>query len=190
MGFLRKRPKENVLFLQFPDGTTVDSESDLDKMFSEFTFTPSIMSKWTLPKPDIEACGEVSGKLFGLGFNDEPFFAFGPVYLSHFTEMYNKYIADAVLTPNYLIVYFQRSLIRPDYLILPLLNFSGLTSTGPFSANFNCRNGIHRNKKGTFEMAETFFGLSERLGKDGQANRRSITFIRSLEKTLNEIHSK
>ena len=190
MEFLRKRPKDTVLFLQFPDGTTVESQSDADRMMSEFTFTPSTMSNWTLPKPDIEACGEVSGKLFGLGLNDEPFFAFGPVQLNHFTEMYNKYIANAVLTPNYLIVYFQRGLIRTDYLILPLLNFSGQTSIGAFSADFNCKNGIHRNKKGTFEMAETFFGLSERLSKDGQANRRSVTLMRSLGKTLSELHSK
>lgn len=190
MRFLGKRSKEIVLFLQFPDGSTVESQSDVDRMVSEFTFTPSTMGKWTLPKPDIKACGEVSGKLFRLGLNDEPFFAFGPVNLNHFTEMHNKYIADAVLTPNYLIVYFQRGLIRSDYLILPLLNFSGLTSTGPFSADFNVKNGIHRNEKGTFEMAETFFGLSERLSNDGHANRRSITLIRSLDKTLSEIHSK
>ena len=70
MEFLRKRPKDTVLFLQFPDGTTVESQSDADRMMSEFTFTPATMRNWTLPKPDTEACGEVSGKLFGLGLND------------------------------------------------------------------------------------------------------------------------
>jgi hypothetical protein len=39
-------------------------------------------------------------------------------------------------------------------------------------------------------MAETFFTLSEKLTKDGQANRRSVTLMKSLANTLNEVHLK
>lgn len=166
----------------------VSNQEDMDRLFAEYSFTPSTISNWRLERPDIDAIASASAKLAAIGFNDETMIAFGPVQLSGFPKRHNEYIADAILTPNLLVIYFQKNLLVPDYLILPLLNLSGLTSTGPWSAQFNFRNGIHREKKGVFEMAETFFELSERLGKDGHANRRSITFMRSLANTLNEIH--
>ena len=182
--------KEDELFLQFPDGKAAGNQSDIDRMFKEFTLTPTTMGNYVIPKPDIQAWASASAKLFSLGLNDEPFFACGPVRLFHFPKEHNEYIAGAILTPNYLIVSFQKGILQTDYLILPLMNFSGLTSTGPWSANFNCMNGMHRDKNGLFEMAETYFGLSERLGKDGQANRRSVTLMKSLSMTLSELHSK
>lgn len=188
MGLFSRSEKNKGLFLQFPDGSTVDSQSDADRLFSDFTFTPSTKDNWRLNSPDIEALADASAKLFSVGLNEEPIFAFGPVKLMSFPKIHNEYIAHAVLTPNYLIVYYQKNLLRPDFLILPLLNFSGLTSLGTWSAEFSIRNGIHIDKTGSHEMAETFIGLSERLGKDGQANRRSVTLMTSLGKTLDEVH--
>ena len=190
MGLLGKHPSKKGLYIQFPDGSEVSSQNDMDRLFSEYSFTPSTMSNWRLQKPDVDAVSTASAKLFSIGLNDESFFAFGPVQLTEFPKSHNTYIADAILTPNYLIIYYQKNLLLPDFLILPLLNLTGLSSTGPWSAEFNFQNGIHKDKKGTFEMSETFFGLSERLGKDGQANRRSVTFMRSLANTLNEVHLK
>ena len=53
-----------------------------------------------------------------------------------------------------------------DFVIVELTNASGLTPTGPWYGIFNFKNGIHFYKKGAFEMAETYFELEERLGKD------------------------
>ena len=188
MGLFSRSEKNKGLFLQFPDGSVVSSQSDADRLFSDFTFTPSTMDKWSLNAPDTEALANASAKLFSVGLNEEPIFAFGPVTLMNFPKNHNEYIADAVLTPNYLIVYYQKNLLKPDFLILPLLNFTSLTSLGTWSAEFSIRNAMHIDKTGIHEMAETFVGLSERLGKDGQANRRSVTFVRSLAKTLDEVH--
>jgi hypothetical protein len=188
MGLFSKSEKSKGLFLQFPDGSVVNSQSDVDRLMSDFTFTPSTMNDWRLNAPDTQALVDASAKLYLAGLNEEPIFAFGPVKLSNFPKSHNEYIADGVLTPNYLIVYYQKNILKPDILILPLLNLSGLNSLGTWSAEFNFKNGIHIDKSGTYEMAETFIGLSERLGKDGQANRRSVTFMKSLGNTLNEVH--
>ena len=74
-----------------------------------------------------------------------------------------------------------------DFVIVELTNASGLPPTGPWSGIFNFKNGIHFYKKSAFEMAETYFELEERLGKDGHANRRSITVMNSLAKSLIEL---
>jgi hypothetical protein len=190
MGIFSNKQSKGGLFVQFPDGEVVGSQTEMDRLLSDYSFTPSTISNWRLEKVDIDAFATASAKLAAIGFNDETMISVGPVQLKRFPKDHNDYIADAILTPNFLIVYYQKNLLIPDYLILPLLNLSGLTSTGPWSAQFNFRNGIHREKKGVFEMAETYLELSERLGKDGQANRRSITFMRSLGNTLSEVHLK
>jgi hypothetical protein len=189
MGLFGGKQGENGLFIQFPDSSVVGSQADMDRLMSDYSFTPSTISKWRLEQQDIDAIASASAKLSALALNDESIISFGPVQLNGFPKSHNEYIADAILTPDLLIVYYQKSLLIPDYLILPLHNLSGLSSTGPWSAQFNFRNGIHREKKGVFEMAETYFELSERLGKDGHANRRSVTFMRSLANTLKEVHT-
>jgi hypothetical protein len=188
VGLFSGKQNRKGLYIQFPDGSEVSNQADIDRLFAHYSFTPSSISNWRLERPDIEACASASAKLFSIGLNDETMIAFGPVQLGGFPKVHNDYIADAILTPNLLVIYFQKNLLVPDYLILHLKNLSGLTSIGPWSAQFNFQNGIHRDKNGVFEMAETYFVLSERLGKDGHANRRSVTFMRSLANTLNEIH--
>jgi hypothetical protein len=190
MGIFSKKPGLDNLFLQFPDGTEVGSKEDMDRLMSEFTFTPSTLDRWRLQPVDSKATADSSAVLWSIGFNEESIVALGPVRLMEFPKSHNNYDATGVLTPNYLVVYYYRSPLKLDYLILPLLNLTGLTSTGPWSAEFNFKNGIHQDKSGTFEMAETFFVLSERLSKDGQANRRSVTLMKSLANTLNELHLK
>ncbi len=190
MGLIRRHPSKKGLFVQFPDGSIVESKSDMDRLMSDFTSTPSTYSNEGLQRSDIEAFSLASARLGSIGFIEEKFLAFGPVQLGQFPKSHNQYIADAILTHNYLIIYYQKNLLVPDFLIVSLTKLSGLSSTGPWSAEFNFKDGILREKKGAFEMAETFFELSERLGKDGHANRRSITFMRSLANTLNEVHKK
>ena len=190
MGLFGKKPGRDNLYLQFPNGAAVESQQDLDRLMSEFTFTPSTLDQWRLQPVDTKAIAEASTRLWSIGFNEESIMAFGPVRLGEFPKSHNVYDAEAVLTPNYLVIYFYKSPLKLEFLILTLLNLSGLTSTGPWSAEFNFKNGIHQEKTGTFEMAETFFTLSERLSKDGQANRRSVTLMKSLANTLNEVHLK
>lgn len=188
MGLFSKKPGLDNLFLQFPDGSEISSKNDLDRLMSEFTFTPSTLDRWRLQSADSKATAEASARLWSIGFNEETIMALGPVRLREFPKSHNTYDAEGVLTPNYLIIYYYKSPLRLDYLILPLVALSGLTSTGPWSANLNFEKGIHRDKSGTFELMQIFFELSEKLSKDGQANRRSVTLMRSLANTLNEIH--
>ena len=190
MGLFSKKPGLDNLFLQFPDGSEVGSKQDIDRLMSEFTFTPSTLDRWRLQPVDIKAMSEAMVRLSSIGFNKESILAFGPVRLKEFPKSHNVYNAEGVLTPNYLVIYYYKSPLKLDYLILSLLNLSGLTSTGPWSAEFNFKNGIYQDKSGTFEMAETFLVLSERLSKDGQANRRSVTLMKSLANTLIEVHLK
>ena len=190
MGLFSKKPGLDNLFLQFPDGSEISGKEDLDRLFSEFTFTPSTLDRWRLQSVDIKATADASAVLWSIGFNEETIMALGPVRLKEFPKSHNNYDAAGVLTPNYLIIYYYKTPLRLDYLILSLLNLTGLTSTGPWSAEFNFKNGVHRDKSGTFEMAETFFVLSELLSKDGQANRRSVTLMKSLANTLKEVHLK
>jgi len=187
MGSSRRSGGKKGLFVQFPDGSVIDSQADMDRLMSKFTFTPKTIKKWRLFEPDIHAISLASARMASIGFDDETIIAFGPVHLMGFPKDHNSYTADAILTPGFLIIYYQKRL-APDFLILSLRNLSGLTSTGPWSAQFSFKNGIIQERQGTFEMAETFFELSEKLGKDGQANRRSITFMRSLANTLSEVH--
>ena len=190
MGLFSKKHGSQNLFLQFPNGSEISSKEDLDRLMSEFTFTPSTLNRWRLQPIDNKAYAEASARLWSIGFNEESIMALVPVRLKEFPKSHNVYDADGVLTPNYLVIYFSKSPLKMDYLILPLINLSGLTSIGPWSADFNFKNGIHQDKTGTYEMAETFFHLSERLGRDGQSNRRSVTLMKSLANTLNEIHLK
>lgn len=191
MGIFGNSKKDNVFFAQFPDGSKVESKADLDRLLSDFSFSPSTLEDWRLEKSDIEAIAKASAALFAIGIpSDESIIAFGPVSLTQFPKDHNEYIADAVLTVHRLFIYFQKSLLKPDYLILALENITGLTSTGSWSADFSFNNGIHIDKSGAFEMATVYFGLGERMGKDGHANRRSVTLMTSLSKTLNEIHLK
>ena len=188
MGLFRKSEEKSKLFLQFPDGSTIGSQSDMDRLMADYCFTPSTTENWRLSAPDTEAIAEASARLASIGFNEEPFFAFGPVQLTDFPKSRNNYIANAVLTPNYLIVYYQKNLLAPNFLILPLVGCLGFNGTGPWSAQFIFKKGIHRFKSGAEEKSDIHFGLSERLGKDGHANRRSVTFMRSLGNTLDEVH--
>lgn len=190
MGLFSGNQNNKGLFVQFPDGSTVGNKADMDRLMSDYVFTPSTISKWRLERGDIDAIASASANLAGIGILDESIISIGPVQLNGFPNSYNEYVADAILTTNFLIIYYQKSLFVPDYLILNLLNLTGLSSTGPWSAQFSFRDGIHREKKGIFEMAETYFELSERIGKDGHANRRSITFMKSLANTLNEVNQK
>ena len=188
MGLFNKKPGLDNLYLLFPDGSEVGNKQDMDRLMSEFTFTPSTLDVWRLQPVDIKAITEASVRLMRIGFNEESIIAFGPVRLREFPKSHNVYDAQGILTPNYLVIYYSKSPFKLDYLILPLLNLSGLTSTGPWSAEFNFKNGRHQDESGTFEMAETFFVLSEKLSKDGHANRRSVTLMRSFANTLSELH--
>jgi hypothetical protein len=188
VGFFRKTDVKSGLFLQFPDGSIIESQSDMDRLMSDHSFTPSTSENWRLNASDTEAIAEASAMLASIGFNEEPFFAVGPVQLKDFPKSRNTYIANAILTPNYLIVYYQKNLLVPDFLILPLVACLGMNGTGAWSAQFIFKKGIHRFKSGAEEKSDLHFGLSERLGKDGQANRRSVTFMRSLGNTLDEVH--
>jgi len=140
MGLLRRNKKEKNLFLLFPDGSEVGNKSDIDRLFNEFAFTPSTLGEWRLQKPDIDALASASAHLWSIGFNEEPIVAFGPVLLKGYPKTYNEYISDAVLTSNYLVIYYQKGILKPDFLILPILNISGITGTGPLSAQFNFKN--------------------------------------------------
>ena len=73
------------------------------------------------------------------------------------------------------------------YFFVELKDISGLTSHGGWSAAFSFKRGAHIKKGKIYEVRTPYFVLSELLGKDGHKNRRSVTLIDSLAKTLNEL---
>jgi hypothetical protein len=189
MGIFKKANKDN-LFLLFPDGREITSEADLNELRSKFSFSPSTLKGWKLHKVDNEPFVEAAAKIASLGLpSDETIIAFGPVKIYEYPKSHNEYIAEGILTPSTLIVYYFVGAIRPEFLILELKNLTGLTNHGGWTAAFSFKNGVHIKKSKVLEIASPYFVLSELLGKDGHKNRRSVTLIDSLAKTLNELNA-
>jgi hypothetical protein len=188
MGIIGKSKKDN-LFLLFPDGREVKSEDDIKEIRDKYSFSPSIIDKLRLHKVDTEAYVEASTKIVYLGLSsEETILAFGPVKIYEYPKSYNEYIAEAILTTSNLIVYYFVGAMRPEFLVVELEDITGLTSHGVWTAAFSFKAGVHIKKGKIFEVAAPYFVLSELLGKDGHKNRRSVTLIDSLAKTLNELN--
>jgi hypothetical protein len=191
--FFGKGRDKTALFLLFPDGREVKSAEDLDELRKLSQFSPLKMESWTLATVDFDAFSHAASKLAMLGIpGNETIVAFGPILVRDFPDDGDEYVADAVLTINRLVIYYNlRSFLRPQFLIVELSKASGLTSLGPWSAKFNFRDGLEIDHKGrAFEIKETYFEIAERFGRDGHANRRSVSLIDSFAKTLNELHRK
>jgi len=187
MGIFKKSNKDN-LFLLFPDGREVKSPDDFKEIREKYSFSPSTLADWRLHKVDIKPCSDAAAVLASVGIpSNESIIAFGPVKLYEFPKSHNEYIAKAVLTPLNLVIYYYPAPIKLEYLIVRLQDITGLTTHGSWTATFSFNKGTHIKKKKIFELHSTYFGLSEILGKDGHENRRSVTLIDSLAKTLNEI---
>jgi hypothetical protein len=188
MGIFGKSKKDN-LFLLFPDGREVKSEDDIKEIRNKYSFSPLTIDKLRLHKVDTEAYVEASTKIVYLGLSsEETILAFGPVKIYEYPKSHNEYIAEAILTTSKLIVYYFIGVMRPEFLVVELEDITGLTSHGGWTAAFSFKTGVHIKKDKTFEVKAPYFVLSELLGKDGHKNRRSVTLIDSLAKTLNELN--
>jgi hypothetical protein len=184
-----KSLNSNNLILKWPDGRLVEGAE-----FSEFReqnwFAASNLDSWRLNKVDIQAFTEGDSLLLSVGIgHDESILAVGAAKIGEFPDKGNSHDCFGVLTLEHLVFGWNqfRSKKGNRYLVLPLRNFSGLTSTGPWSGNYNVRNSIHFAKDGVFEIGETYIEISERIAKDGQANRRSICLMDSFAKRLMEV---
>ena len=187
MGIFGKSKKDN-LFLLFPDGREVKSEGDIKEIRNKYSFSPSTIDKLRLHKVDKEAYVEASIKIAYLGLSsEETILAFGPVKIYEYPKSHNEYIAEAILTTSKLIVYYFIGVTRPEFFVVELEDITGLTSQGGWTAAFSFKTGVHIKKGETFKVKAPYFVLSELRGKDGHKNRRSVTLIDSLAKTLNEI---
>lgn len=69
MGLFKKKPGLDNLFLQFPDGSEVGSKEDMDRLMSDFTFTPSTLDRWRLQPVDSKATVDASAVLWPLYSN-------------------------------------------------------------------------------------------------------------------------
>ena len=188
MGIFKKSNKDK-LYLLFPEGREVKSQDDFNEIRNNFSFSPSNLNNWRLHKVDIEAFAEASAKIASIGMpTEETIIAFGPVKMYEYPKSHNEYIAEAILTKSVLVVYYYYGVPTiPEYLIVELKDISGLTSHGGWRAAFSFKRGTHIKKGKLYEVKAPYFVLTELLGKDGHKNRRSITLIDSLAKTLNEI---
>ena len=159
---------------------------------SKYSFAPSTMNEWRLNKVDVDSFAKAAAQIASLGIpSDETIIAFGPVKLYEYPKPHNEYIAEAILTTSTLVIYYYYGAIPiPQYFIVELNEISGLTSKGTWIAAFSFKRGTHIKKGKMFEIRTPYFVLSELLGKDGHKNRRSVTLIDSLAKTLNEIDLK
>jgi len=188
MGFLRKDKKEENLFLLFPDGREMRTKEDLDDLRASSAFAPSQMSEWLLQPSDIESFAKAAAKLMEIGVpHNESIISVGPVTLLRFPKEFNEYSAEAILTVEHLVIFYQKRLLYPNFLVIPLRNAFGLTVTGPWSALFNFSHVTFIDKDKPSLIESTFFELRERMGKDGHENRRSIAVMDSLAKTLAEL---
>jgi hypothetical protein len=188
MGFLRKDKKEENLFLLFPDGREVRTKEDVDDLRASSAFTPSQMSEWVLQPSDIDSFAKAAAKLMEIGVpHNESIISVGPVTLLRFPKEFNEYSAEAILTVEHLVIFYQKRLLYPNFLVIPLRNAFGLTVTGPWSALFNFSYVTFIDKDKSSSIESTFFELRERMGKDGHENRRSIAVMDSLAKTLAEL---
>ena len=188
MGFLRKDRKEENLFLLFPDGREMRTKEDLDDLRASSAFTPSQMSEWVLQPSDIDSFAKAAAKLMEIGVpHNESIISVGPVTLLRFPKEFNEYSAEAILTVEHLVIFYQKRLLYPNFLVIPLRNAFGLTVTGPWSALFNFSYVTFIDKDKSSSIESTFFELRERMGKDGHENRRSIAVMDSLAKTLAEL---
>jgi hypothetical protein len=188
MGFLRKDKEEENLFLLFPDGREVRTKEDVDDLRASSAFTPSQMSEWVLQPSDIDSFAKAAAKLMEIGVpHNESIISVGPVTLLRFPKEFNEYSAEAILTVEHLVIFYQKRLLYPNFLVIPLRNAFGLTVTGPWSALFNFSYVTFIDKDKSSSIESTFFELRERMGKDGHENRRSIAVMDSLAKTLAEL---
>jgi len=189
MSIFSKPKKTKSFFALFPDGREVKSGQDLKELRENSSFSPSTLNDWKLHKVDIEAFAEAAAKIASIGIpSDETIIAFGPVKLCKYPKPYNEYTAEAILTTSALVIYYYYgSPIIPEFFIVELKDISGLTSHGGWSADFSFKRGAHIKKGKIFEVNTPYFHLTELLGKDGHKNRRSVTLIDSLAKTLNEL---
>lgn len=191
MGLFGKTKKTVDFFALFPDGRAVESGQDLQELRDNFSFSPSTMSKWNLHKVDTKSFAEAAAMIASLGIpSDETIIAFGPIKLYEYPQSHNEYIANGILTYHTLVIYYYVGAIQPEFLLVELENITGLTNHGGWTATFSFKNGVHIKKSKMFDVTAPYFGLSELLGKDGHKNRRSVTLIDSLAKTLNEIKNK
>jgi len=180
--------KKNNLYLLFPDGREVLSQTDIQNLRENYSYSPSTLNKWSLHKVDIKSCTDAAGILASVGISpNESIIAFGPVKLYEYPKSYNEYISRAVLTQFHLVINYHSAPLKVEYLIVKIENITGLTNHGGWTATFSFKEGTHIKRNKIFNMPSTYFGLSELFGKDGHENRRSITLIDSLAKTLNEI---
>jgi hypothetical protein len=189
MGLFSKTNKAKSFFALFPDGREVKSGQDLKELRENFSFSPSTLNRWTIHKVDMEPFAKAAAQIASLGIpSDESIIAFGPVKLYEYPKSHNEYIAEAILTISTLVIYYYYGAsIIPEYFIVELNDISGLTSHGGWTAAFSFKRGAHIKKGKIFEVNTPYFVLSELLGKDGHNNRRSVTLVDSLAKTLNEI---
>jgi hypothetical protein len=189
MGIFKKSNKDN-LFLLFPDGREAKSQEDIKELRNKYSFSPATLKDWRLNKVDIEPYADAAAKLASIGIpSDETIIAFGPVKIYEYPKSHNEYTAEAILTVSTLVIYYYYGgPIVPEFFIVELKDISGLTSHGGWSAAFSFKRGAHIKKGKIFEVNTPYFVLSELLGKDGHKNRRSVTLIDSLAKTLNKIN--
>ena len=182
-----KDKSKNVQFL-LPDGREVANQEEFNAMRMEQVITREMYFKsdWSdrvLCKSDIADFLDKSSKIYFLDPQDT-IIAWGPVTLWGFPREYNTWQADAVLTSRSLVVMYQSQLFRPDIFIVEYPENITVMKQSPLKTGYLFSYGVHFTKGKKKVIRPIDFAVSERFGKDGHANRRSLWVLDSLNHIL------
>lgn len=186
MGIFRKKARNfSSTPLLMPDGTrpAISSQDDADNLFRSWTLTPETISNWSMEKVDQDAWIKASAEISSLDLQNRegrPIFIYatGDVYISGLEGQLAEMIGESILTELFTIIHWPYGLTR-NSLILVHDQFKGSQSTGSMSAEFHYKNSLWIKKNDAQKTGPIQIYVACRLGKDGQANRRTITFWNS-----------
>ncbi len=164
----------------FPNGTLVQNHEELLEVRKMgFSGTPEKLRRDFHISNDyfLKAVSKASATLYSLNLDSEEIEAFGPLNLGEFPRSHNAWIADGVITKNYLIVYYQKRLLVPDFLVVPIEAVTEFDSQDIFKAAFSGSKCFIIDKSGKYSTHHFYFTLDLIWDKNPIANTLSMWFI-------------
>jgi len=187
--FGMKDPAGYSLHLLMPNGTepVINSQQDLNDLFNSWTITPNNISNWRMERIDQDAWIKAATEIFSLGLQNSDggpsIYATGETYISGLEGQYAEMEGKSILTEIFTIISWPY-LLTKNSLVLFHDDIRGIEGTGSTSAEFVYANAIWIKNKKRQETGPVKIYLACKFGKDGQANRRSVTFWNSLAANL------
>lgn len=188
--FGRKKQQEGLHFLM-PNGEKpkFESSEELNSLFESWTYRPEKQANWSLNKIDRDVWIESSSRLTYLGLHESPEYkgivATGDVYISGLEGQRTEMIGRAFTSENFTVVDWRYGLSQ-HFLILYHDAILKIESGGPGTwhgfLEFNDAIWIKGSAKTRTGPINVYIAC--RFGKDGQMNRRTISFWYSFANLL------